>query len=328
MRYWVNDVLRTVPLQKILAFSGAMAQYVMSAKHVRRVVDLVDVDSEKWRQYAAAQSWPASMIYRRESKALLQYERHIASQFDATVFVSEAEARLFRERAPEAAHKVWHMNNGVDSDYFSPERVYVNPYDDGDRIVVFTGAMDYWPNIDAVVWFARTIFPEVRRRVPAAKFYIVGTQPAPEVRRLADLPGVLVTGAVPDIRPYLAHAAIAVAPLRVARGIQNKVLEAMSMAKPVLASPQAAEGLEVQIGVDLMVAADEKDFAQQTCRLLDSGSAASIGRAGRARVFSSYTWEGSLSRLDRLLSGSMSPADARSGRQSALSIDGELRVLS
>jgi len=301
MRQWVNELLRATPVQGVLVFSAAMAQYVMPTTGIHRVADLVDVDSDKWRQYAATRLWPYSVIYRRESRALLRYEREIACGFDATVFVSAAEAKLFRQLAPETANKVWHVNNGVDCDYFSPERTYANPYDEGERVLVFTGAMDYWPNVDAVIVFAREVFPKIHRQVSGARFYIVGARPAPEVKRLAELPGVRVTGAVSDIRPYLAYAKLAVAPLRLARGVQNKVLEAMAMAKPVLASPQAAEGIEARVGKELLVAADGAEFVRQASRLLNQDSAAAIGVAGRARVLASYAWESSLSRFEQLL---------------------------
>ena len=301
MRQWVNELLRATPVQGVLVFSAAMAQYVMPTTGIHRVADLVDVDSDKWRQYAATRLWPYSVIYRRESRALLRYEREIACGFDATVFVSAAEAKLFRQLAPETANKVWHVNNGVDCDYFSPERTYANPYDEGERVLVFTGAMDYWPNVDAVIVFAREVFPKIHRQVSGARFYIVGARPAPEVKRLAELPGVRVTGAVSDIRPYLAYAKLAVAPLRLARGVQNKVLEAMAMAKPVLASPQAAEGIEARVGKELLVAPDGAEFVRQASRLLNQDSAAAIGVAGRARVLASYAWESSLSRFEQLL---------------------------
>ena len=302
MRRWVNQVLRTTPVQGVLVFSAAMAQYVMRANGLRRVADLVDVDSDKWRQYAATQPWPGSAIYRREHRALLRYEREIALRFDATVFVSAAEAKLFRQLAPDAAGKVWHVNNGVDCDYFSPAGPHANPFCAGERVLAFTGAMDYWPNVDAVVWFARYVFPEIHRRLPAARFCIVGARPAAEVQRLAELPGISVTGSVPDIRPYLAHAEVAVAPLRMARGVQNKVLEAMAMAKPVLASHEAAEGIEAEPGSELLLAADQNDFVRQALRLLSGDGASRIGAAGRARVLASYAWESSLSRFDQLLS--------------------------
>jgi sugar transferase (PEP-CTERM/EpsH1 system associated) len=131
MQRWVTELLSAGSIRKVVVFSSGMAQYVLAAHGVRRVVDMVDVDSDKWSQYAATQRWPYSAIYRREGRTLLSYEREIARSFDATVLVSEAEADLFRRLAPDAAHKVWHVNNGVDSDYFSPDREYANPYADG-----------------------------------------------------------------------------------------------------------------------------------------------------------------------------------------------------
>ena len=312
MSRWVNKVLLATPVQGVLVFSSAMAQYVMSAAGVRRVADLVDVDSDKWRQYAATRRWPQSALYRRESRELLRYERRIARHFDATVLVSAAEAKLFRELAPEAANKIYHINNGVDCEYFSPERAYANPYGEGEQVVVFTGAMDYWPNVDAVVSFARSVFPEIRRRFPAATFYIVGARPTPDVKRLAELSGVKVTGAVPDIRPYLAHARFAVAPLRLARGVQNKVLEAMAMAKPVLASPQAAEGIEARVGAELLVVSDATEFVGQASRLLEDDHAAAAGAVGRARVLASYAWEKSTTLFEILLMRGTGGAAGRS----------------
>jgi sugar transferase (PEP-CTERM/EpsH1 system associated) len=307
MRHWVNDVLRKVPLQGVLVFSAAMAQYVMAASNFRRVADLVDVDSDKWRQYAASQYWPYSAIYRRESRTLLGYERRIAREFDSTVFVSESEAEFFRQLAPESAHKVQHINMGVDCDYFRPDCVYVNPYETGENVLVFTGAMDYWPNVDAVVAFAHEVFPKILAQNSTARFYIVGARPAPEVRKLAQLTGVKVTGSVPDIRPYLAHAKVAVAPLRLARGIQSKVLEAMAMAKPVIASLQAAEGIDAKAGTELMVAPDANAFVGHALSLMNGQVAAAVGAAGRARVIAAYSWESSLSKFDLLLSCTAEP---------------------
>lgn len=315
MQLWVNEVLRLSPIKKVLVFSAAMAQYVMSNENVLRVADLVDVDSDKWRQYARARSWPYSALYKRESRTLLKYEREIARCFDATTFVSEAEAGLFRELAPEVSEKVWYVNNGVDAEYFSPERAYPNPYLQGQRVVVFTGAMDYWPNVDAVVWFVRKVFPSVRARLPNAIFCIVGARPSAEVTRLAQCAGVQITGTVPDIRPYLAHAMLAVAPLRMARGIQNKILEAMAMGKPVLASPQAAEGIEARIGTDFLIASSEEDFARQTSELLEHSGNCQLGAAGRARILSSYVWRKNLRLFEKLLDSPTHSGVIKAARQ-------------
>jgi sugar transferase (PEP-CTERM/EpsH1 system associated) len=303
MQAWVNGMLASRPIESIVVFSSPMAQYVGHAS-ARRLIDFVDVDSDKWRLYAESKRWPMSWLYRRESKRLLAYERRLASDFDYSTFVSEAEAALFTQLAPETAAKVGYFNNGVDADYFSPQHTFLNPYPDNTQVLVFTGAMDYWANIDAVDWFSRSVFPAIRARMPQLQFYIVGARPTPQVTALAELPGVGVTGSVPDVRPFLAHATLSVAPLRIARGIQNNVLEAMAMGKAVVASPQAMEGIHAVVGPELFVAADEQSYADQILSLLATGTAVSlaeVGRAARARVLSDYSWEGSLNRLDVMI---------------------------
>lgn len=302
LQAWVNSVLETRSVRNILVFSSGMAQYVSHAGPARRVIDFVDIDSDKWMQYAATKSWPMDWIYRRESRLLLSYEKRVAREFDAATFVSEAEADLFKRLAPEVATKVTYFNNGVDADYFSPQNIYPNPYATSTDTLVFTGAMDYWANVDAVDWFARNIFSAIRVHLPNVEFHIVGARPVARVMALSALPGITVTGSVPDIRPYLAHASLAVAPLRIARGIQNKVLEAMAMAKIVIASPQAMEGICAVSGQELLVADNEDDFAHQIITLLQSKSHRTMGRAARARVLKDYSWEKGLARVEALLS--------------------------
>lgn len=301
LQTWVNSVLETRPIRNIVVFSSAMAQYVSHAGSIRRIIDFVDIDSDKWMQYSATKTWPMSWIYRRESRLLLGYERKIAKDFDSAAFVSETEANLFKRLAPEAATKVTYFNNGVDADYFSPQNIYPNPYPAGIEVLVFIGAMDYWANVDAVDWFARSIFPVIRAQLPEIEFYIVGARPTAEVMALTALPGVTVTGSVPDVRPYLAHASLAVAPLRIARGIQNKVLEAMAMEKIVIASPQAVEGIRAARGQELLVANDEGDFAHQIISLFQDGPFLNIACAARARVLEDYSWKRNLGRIDGLL---------------------------
>jgi sugar transferase (PEP-CTERM/EpsH1 system associated) len=302
LQAWVNRILGTRPVENILIFSSGMAQYVSHVRHIRRVIDFVDIDSDKWMQYSTSAGWPMNWIYRRESRLLLSYEKEIARAFDSATFVSETEADLFHQLLPEAAAKVTHFNNGVDANYFSPQNSYPNPYPEGKRILVFTGAMDYRANVDAVVWFARSVFPAIRAKLPEVEFYIVGARPSDAVAALAALPGIRITGFVPDIRPYLAYASLVVAPLRIARGIQNKVLEAMAMEKIVIASPSAAEGIRAQREEELVVALDERDFAHRAISFLQNGAHPGICRAARVRVLEDYSWKNGLGRIDRLLS--------------------------
>jgi sugar transferase (PEP-CTERM/EpsH1 system associated) len=222
---------------------------------------------------------------------------------DASLFVSPAETQLFASLAPEAADRLHAVNNGVDTDYFSPERPYENPFPAGTRALVFTGAMDYWPNIDAVTGFAATLMPRIRSSFPDASFWIVGSNPSVAVRELASQPGINVTGRVPDVRPYLAHAAAVVAPLRIARGIQNKVLEAMAMARAVIATPQAAEGIEAQPGRDLLVPPTPEAFIEAVAQALRGDAQAAMGAQARSYVLATYHWQKSLYKLDLILDG-------------------------
>ena len=304
MQRWIDSILMRGDVQRLFVYSSPMAQYVTGKKYasLRRVVDFVDVDSDKWRQYALRKSWPLSWLYRREGERLLGFESCVARTFDASIFVSAAEAGLFRRLAPEAAERVCFMDNGVDFTYFSPEHEYENPHGEQSDVLVFTGAMDYWANIDAVRWFALEIFPQVRQSIPSARFVIVGSRPTRDVLQLASLPGVSVTGSVVDIRPYLAHASAAVAPLRIARGVQNKVLEAMAMAKPVLATPSAVEGIEYDNPAGLQVSDSEHQLAEMAIRLLQQDRLQPL-RASREWVCQRYDWDINLGRMHELFEG-------------------------
>jgi len=293
LQRWVDQTVAAHAIKRVLVFSSAMAQYADNYPDARRVIDFCDVDSDKWRQYADKKSWPMSWLYRHEARQLLRYERQVASQYDASLFVSGPEADLFRQLAPESTARIGHFSNGVDTDYFSPEHALATPYAPGERALVFTGAMDYWPNVDAVQWFCDEVFPLLRRQDPALRFYIVGSRPAPQVQALGQAAGVTVTGTVPDVRPYIRHARVAVAPLRIARGIQNKVLEAMAMATPVVVSPQALEGIAAEPGRDLLLAADAQGFADAVTQLLARGDD-TMGLAARARVEHHYSWPSNL----------------------------------
>src|SRR5882672_8374477 len=312
---WVADLLGSHRIERALVFSSAMAQYLegVSADGIRRVLDFVDLDSDKWRQYSRSKRGPMRWLYRREAEKLFELERRYAAAFDASLFVSEAESRLFTTLAPEAAGRASVVENGVDTEYFSPQRVYSSPYAADEAVLVFTGAMDYWANVDAVAWFAREVFPRVLSNCPQARFYVVGARPAREVRDLARLPGVRVTGAVPDVRPYLAHARAAVAPLRIARGVQNKVLEAMAMARPVVASSQAVDGLRPCPELLEWTADAPETSAQLLLKLLREPTPPALGEALRAHVFRHYSWPENLARVEAIIEGeapARSPARA------------------
>ncbi len=301
LRQWVERIAAEQSIDAVVIFSSAMAQYADGLAGVPLLADMVDVDSAKWRSYSDAHRWPMSWLYRREARRLLAYERSVARRAQRTFLVTEQEAALFRDLAPDSALSVEAMGNGVDAEYFKPDPARVSPFATGTLPVVFTGAMDYWPNIDAVEWFVRDVLPTLRVQWPQVHFHIVGRSPATAVKVLASS-HVTVSGTVPDVRPYLQHAAVVVAPLRLARGIQNKVLEAMAMGRPVVASADCAAPIEAQFGDELLVATDAPDFVRQVSSLLADGERArAIGAAGRRRVVAGYSWMARLAGVDRHL---------------------------
>ena len=272
-------------------FSGQMAQYLPDDGRPA-VMDFVDVDSAKFAQLATTAALPLRPLLRREARLLGRYERDIASRTTASLFVTEAEATLFRRGGTRG--RVVAVENGIDARYFDPHAEF-EPLDEAGPLIVFTGQMDYQPNIDAVTWFARAVLPGVRQRHGQARFAIVGRNPTAAVNALA-APDVLVTGAVPDTRPWLAAAAVCVAPLHLARGVQNKVLEAMAMARPVVASPGAAEGID-HAGT-IAIADGAAEWVEQVCAALDG---AGQGSAARRQVIARYDWPARLAPLDTLL---------------------------
>ena len=300
---WVRSVVREQRIAKAVVFSSAMAPYVSDLANLRVVVDFVDVDSAKWAQYAQSRPWPLSMIYRREATRLLDFERSTAGRAEASVFVTSAEAQLFRTLAPECAARVRYAQNGVDTQYFSPHHDLPSPFAADEDAIVFTGAMDYWPNIDAVIWFAQEALPAIVARRPRARFYIVGVQPSPAVQALAKDARIVVTGRVPDVRPYLQHARVVVAPLRVARGIQNKVLEAMAMGRPVVVSAAAAGALSGVPAIDFEVVDGIPGFIEKTLALMNAERGALLGSAARRRVLADYDWTTNLTPFSALLDG-------------------------
>lgn len=289
----VDQLLANRPIATVFAFSGQMAQFVPEPRAgLRFVMDFVDMDSAKFAAFGG-------IANREEARRLFAWEKATAARADLSLFVSAAEADLFR--AKSGAERVDVLENGIDLAHFDPAANYPAVAADG-PMIVFTGQMDYRPNVDAVVQFARKALPQIRSGVPDARFAIVGRNPAPEVAALAMLPGVKVTGEVPDTRDWLAAADVVVAPLLLARGIQNKVLEAMTMAKAVVASSAAAEGIDATPGDELVVA-DGPAAQTEAVKLLlrDPALAARIGAAARARIEARYGWAAQLARLPEIL---------------------------
>jgi sugar transferase (PEP-CTERM/EpsH1 system associated) len=297
---WIARTIAQHAIERVLVFSSSMAQFLPARRLAYEVVDFVDVDSDKWRQYSGLRAWPIRSVYAREARLLLSWERAVAARATHSVFVSDVEAGLFGMVAPEVKDRIVSVSNGVDTAYFSPDHCFNSPYGSDVQAVVFSGAMDYWPNIDATYWFSREVLPGIVSAVPDVRFYIVGMNPAPSVRALTKDERVVVTGRVDDIRPYLAHAKLVVAPLRLARGVQNKVLEAMAMSRPVVASVACAAALSALPGIDFETADSAEAWVTKVLDLLRSGRSEAMGAAARARVIKDYGWKGNLSRIASL----------------------------
>lgn len=299
----VDTLIGRGGITHVVAFSGQMAQYIPADFDGPVLMDFVDVDSAKFATYAEQdRRQPLNWVHKREARVLGAYEATVARRVDASLFVSEAEAALFCNRSQFGADKVRAVENGIDTDRFDPA-IQLDAVGVGEGpLAVFTGQMDYRPNVDAVRWFATDILPQVRRRYSDARFAIVGRAPTDEVRVLATLPGVTVTGEVPDVRPWLAAADAVVAPLLLARGVQNKLLEAMAMARPVVASAAAATGIDAMPGQHLLVADGAGAMADAVCALFDDRTAAAaMGQAARARMIARYGWDARMAPLGELL---------------------------
>lgn len=303
LQRWVNDKISAVKPVGAFIYSSAMAQFVdrWASDDFQVAMDFVDVDSEKWLQYANKKSGIARWLYNREAKTLLAYDRQAAQNVSRSLLVSEPEADLFRTLAPESAQSIFAVKNGIDLDFFNPETQWQSPYSGDGPHFVFTGSMDYWPNVDAVTWFAQDIFPQILEKHRNATFFIVGARPNAAVRALAAHPQVTVTGRVDKVQPYLKFATAAVAPLRIARGIQNKVLEAMAMGKATIVTPDALEGIEATPDSEVLIATEPKDFVLAAEVVASPERAEMIGKNARLRAERDYGWAAQLEDFDRVI---------------------------
>ncbi|WP_068077107.1 TIGR03087 family PEP-CTERM/XrtA system glycosyltransferase [Novosphingobium lentum] len=301
---YIDHVLATRPISTIFVFSGQMAQYLPRHFGGRIVMDFVDVDSAKFDAYAARSMQPYKALYAREARLLRRFEERVAGSVDASLFVTPEEVALFESRLEAPLRRdVLAIGNGIDAGYFDPAGIAAAPeLLKGGPQIVFTGQMDYPPNIAAVESFATQVMPLVRAAFPQAGFHIVGRSPAASVRALEGVNGTSVAGAVPDVRPWLAAADLVVAPLEIARGVQNKVLEAMAMARPVLVTSAAATGIGAVDGVELAIADGAAPLAERAIDLLGHVERASaMGVAGRRFVIAHRSWASVLEPLSDLV---------------------------
>jgi sugar transferase (PEP-CTERM/EpsH1 system associated) len=277
------------------AYSSSMGAFLEPHTRLKRVMHFAELDSDKWRQYAERSKWPMSWVYAREHRTLLEFERRIAASFDENVLCTPLEQQVFEREIPGPRSLV--LRNGVDLAHYQPKPDLAEP-----EHLVFVGVMDYLPNIDGCVWFVNEILPRLRAKRPGVRFTIVGSRPTDEVKALASHPGVAVTGFVDDPREFLARAAVSVAPLRIARGIQNKVLEGLAMGLPVVGTTSATQGVEGEPGRDFLLANTVDEQVAAIERLLaDPNFARALGRRGRQFVEDKYDWERVFDPLDALL---------------------------
>ena len=303
MQAWVKEQITAQNITHIFVFSGQMAQYIPDNFAGRVVMDFVDVDSAKFASYAKSGNPVMRWINAREAKKLAVFEQLIAKRADCNLLVSEAEAAMFRSGGMLGPDKVKALSNGIDTIFYDPRAGFELPKKlIHGQIIAFTGQMDYRPNIEAVCDFAQGAFQKIRGRNSKAIFAIVGRNPAPAVLALRQIPGVMVTGAVDDVRSWLAVADVIVAPLKIARGIQNKVLEAMAMAKPVIVSPAAAEGIDARDGSHFIIAATADTQADAVLLLLaDKAKRTRLGNDARGHVVQHYGWARQLQSLNQIM---------------------------
>jgi len=318
---WLDDIEAKERPVAVVAFSSNMAAYVVdrfaraAGNEPVRILHFCDVDSQKFLDYAARARGPKRWMLQLEAARVRAEELRMARRADAVAFVSDDEADLFRALLGAHRERVFTLANGVDLETFDPLRYPVAPFVKSGPILMFTGAMDYPPNVEAVTWFCENALPSIRTKFPDVRFLIVGSRPAPRVQRLTADPGVVVTGRVPSTAAFLAHADVVVAPLLVARGLQNKVIEAMAMAKPVVATRVALVGIAA-IDEQHVVCADTPGEWVDRCvgLLRDRDRARELGRAARERVREFYDWPTHLAQLDlRLPAPDAGPRRARSG---------------
>jgi sugar transferase (PEP-CTERM/EpsH1 system associated) len=309
---WVRETLARESIDTVYVFSGQMGQYVPRDWPGRVIVDMVDVDSAKFEAYAADPRPPMRWVHQREGRLLAREEARLAAQAECTLLVSEAEAALLRQRVGPGP-RIEALGNGIDAALFDPAKVIPQAEiaaTPGPHLV-FTGQMDYPPNVAAALRVGTRLLPAIRAVHPQAQFHVVGREPSAAVGALSERSGCRVWGEVPDVRPYLAAADLVVAPLEIARGVQNKVLEAMAMARPVVLTPAAATGIAAVDQVHFAVAETDAQLVQTALDLLaNPTSAATLGRAARQLVVETMSWPAMLAKLPSIL-GQSAPADVR-----------------
>lgn len=311
----IRRLLRERRFDLAFVHCSSVAHYVAHVRDIPKILDFGDMDSQKWLEYARYRPFPLSLGYRWEGMKLLAEEKRLARRFDLCTATTRAEWETLEGYRTGAATD-W-FPNGVDSAYFAPA---AEPYEPD--TISFVGRMDYYPNQECMFGFCRNTLPLLRARRPHLRLLIVGADPSPAVRRLGELPGVTVTGSVPDVRPYLARSALTVAPLNIARGTQNKILEAMAAGVPVVTSRVAAGGVDAADGEHFLVAGTPAEYRDAILRILeDPGERRRLSQAGRRRMLSHHAWEKSMQRLDRIVERTLSTHRPAAGAHARSAVD-------
>tara|TARA_R110001583_G_scaffold181353_1_gene338560 strand:+ start:2160 stop:3380 length:1221 start_codon:yes stop_codon:yes gene_type:complete len=293
----------------IICTASSMAEYIfkssvlkLTTKHPLLIMDFMDVDSDKWAQYQNSSRLPMSWVYHREHKLVSQFEFKIASEFDVCYLIAQAEVELFKRQVADLGN-VQVLGNGMDTKTFFPSKIRAA---NTAPVLLFTGVMDYKPNVDAVVWFVNHCWQNVIEKYPNARFIIAGMNPNSEVLALKGKRGIEVTGFVDDILPFYHAADIFIAPFRLARGVQNKVLQAFSCALPVISTPMGAEGINCTPGNNVLIASDASDFFEQIVFLFENqDTAVDIGKKALRLIEEQYSWEGQLNPIVELFSSTL-----------------------
>ena len=308
----ISDLLARENFDLIFVHCSSVAPYVASVKGIPKILDFGDMDSQKWLEYSRYKPFPLSLGYRLEGIKLERMEKKLARQFDLCTATTRAEWETLENFGLNVSSD-W-FPNGVDSEYFKPAAEAYDP-----ETICFVGRMDYYPNQECMFEFCSKTLPLLRSRRPNLKLLIVGADPTPAVQKLGELPSVTVTGSVPDVRPYLHRSALMVAPLNIARGTQNKILEAMAAGVPSVVSRTAAGGVDAVAGEHLLVAESPEDYANAIDRVLgDVDERRRLSSVGRERMLSHHAWASSMLRLDRIIErclGQTSTSSARSAAQ-------------